>query len=176
MIADSQIGRRYAEAIFEIAESNNSVKEVYETLNSLMESYKTDKDFKNFIDHPLITNEEKIEALEKIYQKENQEIKNIIFYILEKNRMANIREIVAEYLKIYYVKNQILDVEATFAQKLTKEQREKLIQKLELKTKKKINLVEKVDASIIGGGILKIGDRIIDGTVRTQLDSLVKSL
>ena len=45
-----------------------------------------------------------------------------------------------------------------------------------MKTKKKINLVEKVDAGIIGGGILKIGDRIIDGTVRTQLDNLVKSL
>ncbi len=176
MIADSQIGKRYAEAIFEIAESNNSVKNVYEALNSLMESYKTDKEFKNFIDHPLITNEEKIEALGKIYENENQEVKNIIFYILEKNRMANIREIVAEYLKIYYAKNQILDVEATFAKELTKEQRERLIHKLEIKIKKKINLVEKVDTSIIGGGILKIGDRIIDGTVRTQLDSLVKSL
>ena len=84
--------------------------------------------------------------------------------------------IVAEYLKIYYAKNQILDVEATFAKELTKEQRERLIHNLEIKTKKKINLVEKVDASIIGGGILKIGDKIIDGTVRTQLDSLVKSL
>ncbi len=175
-MTDNQVGRRYAEAIFEIAESNNSVKNVYEALNSLMESYKTDKDFKNFIDHPLITNEEKKEALEKIYHKENEEVKHIIFYLLDKNRIANIREIVAEYLKIYYAKNQILDVEATFAVKLSKEQRERLIQKLEMKTKKKINLVEKVDASIIGGGILKIGDRIIDGTVRTQLDSLVKSL
>lgn len=176
MIIDSQIGKRYAKAIFEIAESKDSVKKVYETLNSLMESYKTDKDFKNFIDHPLISNDEKIKVLEKIYQNENDEVKNIIFYILEKNRMGNIREIVAEYLKIYYAKNQILDVEATFAKKLTEAQREKLIQKLETKTKKKINLVEKVDASIIGGGILKIGDKIIDGTVRTQLDSLVKSL
>ena len=176
MIADSQIGKRYAEAIFEIAESNNSVKDVYKALNSLMESYKEDKEFKNFIDHPLITNDEKIKVLNEIYHEEKQEIKNIIFYILEKNRMMNIREIVAEYLKIYYAKNQILDVEATFAQKLTNEQREKLIQKLERKTKKKINLVEKVDTSIIGGGILKIGDKIIDGTVRTQLDSLVKSL
>ena len=86
------------------------------------------------------------------------------------------REIVAEYLKIYYAKNQILDVEATFAVKISDVQREKLIHKLEMKTKKKINLVEKVDAGIIGGGILKIGDRIIDGTVRTQLDNLVKSL
>ncbi len=173
---DNQVGRRYAEAIFGIAESNDSVKTVYEALNSLMESYKTDRDFKNFIEHPLINDEEKIEALGRIFENESQEVKNIIFYLLEKKRIANIREIVAEYLKIYYAKNQILDVEATFAKKLTKAQREKLIHNLEVKTKKKINLVEKVDASIIGGGILKIGDRIIDGTVRTQLDSLVKTL
>ncbi len=175
-MTDSQVGRRYAEAIFEIAESKNSIKEVYEALNSLMESYKTDRDFKNFIDHPLISDSEKKEALEKIYHSESEEIKNIIFYLLDKKRIANIREIVAEYLKIYYAKNQILDVEATFAVKLSEVQREKLIHKLEMKTKKKINLVEKVDAGIIGGGILKIGDRIIDGTVRTQLDNLVKSL
>ncbi len=175
-MTDSQVGRRYAEAIFEIAESKNSIKEVYEALNSLMEFYKTDRDFKNFIDHPLISDSEKKEALEKIYHSESEEIKNIIFYLLDKKRIANIREIVAEYLKIYYAKNQILDVEATFAVKLSEAQREKLIHKLEMKTKKKINLVEKVDAGIIGGGILKIGDRIIDGTVRTQLDNLVKSL
>lgn len=173
---DNQVGRRYAEAIFEVAESNDSIKNVYEALNSLMESYKTDKDFKNFIDHPLISEEEKKEALGRIYQSEKEEVKNIIFYLLDKNRIANIREIVAEYLKIYYAKNQILDVEATFAKELSEEQRERLIHKLELKTKKKINLVEKVDASIIGGGILKIGDRIIDGTIRTQLDSLAKKI
>ena len=51
--------------------------------------------------------------------------------------MASIREIVAKYLKIYYAKNQILDVEATFAKKLTKEQRERLIHNLEIKTEKK---------------------------------------
>ena len=173
---DNQVGRRYAEAIFEIAESKDSVKSTYEALNSLMESYKTDRDFKNFIDHPLISNEEKKEALEKIYHTESEDTKHIIFYLLDKNRIANIREIVAEYLKIYYAKNQILDVEAIFAKELSAAQRERLITKLENKTKKKINLVEKVDASIIGGGILKIGDKIIDGTVRTQLDSLVKSL
>ena len=176
MIADTKIGKRYAVAIFEIAESNSSVKEIYEALNSLMELYKKDIDFKNFIDHPLIEDKVKKEILASIYKDESQEIKNVIFYLLDKHRIANIREIVAEYLKLYYAKNQILDVEVTFAKELTKEQREKLIHNLETRTNKKINLVEKVDTNIIGGGILKIGDKVIDGTVRTQLSSLVKSL
>lgn len=176
MIVDSKIGRRYAKAIFEIAEFQNNIQETYEALNNLMKLYKKNIEFKNFITHPLINISEKKEVLEKIFENESEEIKNLIFYLLEKDRIINIRGIVIEYLKVYYLRNQIIDVEVTFAKKLTKTQRDRLINKLEIKTKKKINLVEKVDIKIIGGGILKIGDKIIDGTIRTQLSSLVKSL
>ena len=80
----------------------------------------------------------------------------------------------AEYLKIYYAKNQILDVEATFAMELTEAQKAKLVANLEKSTKKKVNIKVNVDKSIIGGGILKIGDKIIDGTIKTQLSTLAK--
>ena len=93
MIKETQVGRRYAEAIFEIAESNDKVIEIYEALNSLMEAYKTDIDFKNFVDHPLIDIAEKKEVLGTIYKDESEEIRNIIFYLLDKHRMGNIREI-----------------------------------------------------------------------------------
>lgn len=59
-----------------------------------------------------------------------------MFYILDKKRMENIRNIVAEYLKIYYEKNQILDVEATFAVEPSELQKQKLIEKLMKKTGK----------------------------------------
>ena len=118
--------------------------------------------------------EEKRDFLDKIYKDETEEVKNIIFYLLEKGRISDIREIVAEYLKIFYAKNQILDVEATFAMELTEAQKAKLIENLEKSTKKKINIKVNVDKSIIGGGILKIGDKIIDGTIKTQLSTLAK--
>ena len=97
-----------------------------------------------------------------------------MFYILDKKRMENIRNIVAEYLKIYYEKNQILDVEATFAVEPSELQKEKLIDKLMKKTGKKINLEVKIDKSIIGGGIIKIGDQVTDGSIRKELNSLRK--
>lgn len=173
-MADNKVGRRYAEAIFSVGESNNNLQEVYEALNSLMEMYLKDKEFKNLIDHPLISLEEKKSFLDKIFVDESQEVKNILFYLLDKGRVSDIREIVAEYLKIYYAKNQILDVEATFAMELTEAQKAKLVANLEKSTKKKINIKVNVDKSIIGGGILKIGDKIIDGTIKTQLSTLAK--
>lgn len=173
-MADNKVGKRYAEAIFSVGESNNNLKEIYDALNSLMEMYVKDKEFKNFINHPLISLEDKRDFLDKIYKNETEEVKNILFYLLEKGRISDIREIVAEYLKIFYAKNQILDVEATFAMELTEAQKAKLIENLEKSTKKKINIKVNVDKSIIGGGILKIGDKIIDGTIKTQLSTLAK--
>ena len=171
----SQVGRRYSKAIFEIAEEKNQVKEIYEMLNSAMVLYRTDKEFKNFILNPLIDNEQKKSVLNEIFGKDNSENLNILLYILDKGRINCIKYIVAEYLKIYYKKNRILDVKATFTKELTDEQKKKLIDKLSQKTGKEINLEIKIDKDILGGGIIKIGDKIIDGSIRRELDNWKKS-
>ena len=171
----SQVGRRYSKAIFEIAEEKNQVKEIYEMLNSAMVLYRTDKEFKNFILNPLIDDEQKKSVLNEIFGKDNSENLNILLYILDKGRMNCIKYIVAEYLKIYYRKNRILDVKATFTKELTDEQKKKLIDKLSQKTGKEINLEIKIDKDILGGGIIKIGDKIIDGSIRRELDNWKKS-
>ena len=171
----SQVGRRYSKAIFDIAEEKNQVKEIYELLNSAMVLYRTDKEFKNFIRNPLISNEEKKLVLNEIFGKDNRDNLNILLYILDKGRINCIKYIVAEYLKIYYRKNRILDVRATFTKELTEEQKKKLIDKLSQKTGKEINLEIKIDKDILGGGIIKIGDKIIDGSIRRELDNWKKS-
>ena len=167
----SQVGRRYSKAIFDIAEEKNQVKEIYEMLNSAMVLYRTDKEFKNFIRNPLISNEEKKLVLNEIFGKDNSDNLNILLYILDKGRINCIKYIVAEYLKIYYRKNRILDVRATFTKELTEEQKKKLIDKLSQKTGKEINLEIKIDKNILGGGIIRIGDKIIDGSIRRELDN-----
>ncbi len=174
MIAN-QVGNRYAEAIYEIAESTGKIKEVYEVLNNLMELYKTDTDFRTFITHPLIDNDEKKKVLKDMYQSADEQVLDIVFYIMDKKRMRYIRSIVAEYLKIYYFNHQIVDVEATFAVEPTKAQQDKLIANLEKKTGKKVKLAIKIDKSIIGGGILRMGDTVMDGSIRKELEALKRN-
>lgn len=174
MLANSQVGKRYAEAIYEIANSTDKVKEVYELLNQTMELYKNDTEFKTFITHPLIGLGEKKKTLNKLFKGYSENDLDIIFYILDKQRIDSIRDITAEYLKIYYVKNQILDVEATFAIEPNEKQKESLIKNLEKKTGKKIKLEVNIDRAIIGGGIIKIGDTVIDGSIKKELDNIKK--
>jgi F-type H+-transporting ATPase subunit delta len=172
-MSKNNIGRRYAEAIFSIGNSNDNVQEIYESLNKIMELYLSNEDLKNILDNPLIQMEEKEKVINKIFENEKESIKNIVLYILSKGRIQNIKEIVTEYLKIYYLKNNILDVEAIFSKEISEAQKSKLIKNLKKRTKKKINLKVVIDKSIIGGGILKVGDKIIDGTIKTQLDLLM---
>lgn len=168
---DVQVGKRYAEAIYEISEKRNKIKEIYELLNTVMELYKTDSDFRNFIISPLINFDEKVSILKEIFKDSEIENLEILFYILRKNRIESIRGIVAEFLKIHYKKNRILDVKAIFAKELNREQKEKLVSKLTKKTGKEINLEIVVDETILGGGILKIGDKVIDGSIRKELEN-----
>ena len=114
------------------------------------------------------------EVLKEMFKNSDETIENIIFYILDKKRMENIRNITAEYLKIYYEKNQIVDVEATFAVEPSEAQKTKLIANLEKKTGKKVKLAIKVDKSILGGGIIRIGDTVIDGSIRKELENIKK--
>ena len=157
-----------------IAVSSDKVKEIYEALNQMMELYKNDNEFKTFITHPLIELDEKKRVLKEMFKNSDETIENIIFYILDKKRMENIRNITAEYLKIYYEKNQIVDVEATFAVEPSEAQKTKLIANLEKKTGKKVKLAIKVDKSILGGGIIRIGDTVIDGSIRKELENIKK--
>ncbi len=169
---DAVVGARYAKAIYALAEENKSIEKTYEELNSLMEIYQFDKEFKNFIDHPLVKRSEKREFVAKLFSdKFEEETLNILEYLVEKNRLSYIKFIVSEYLKIYYTKNSIVEAEATFAIEPNNEQVKKLLVKLEKRTNKKVKLKTKVDKSILGGIVIRIEDEIIDASVKRELEA-----
>jgi len=175
---ENKIGNRYAKAIYEIAEERKRVKEIYEMLNNVMILYKKNSDFRNFITHPLIKNDEKIRFIDDLFLENNisdsSQDMEIVNYILDKNRINFIRNIVSEYLKIYYVKNRILKVTGIFSRELTKDQKKKLEENIKKKTGREIELTIKIDPLIIGGGIVKIDDKITDGSVRKDLETMKK--
>lgn len=169
---DAVVGARYAKAIYAIAEEEKNIDKIYEELNSVMEIYEFDKEFKNFVDHPLVKRSEKKEFIVKVFsEKFEGETLNILEYLVEKNRLSYIRSIVSEYLKIYYTKNSIVEAEATFAIEPNKEQVDKLLAKLEKRTNKKVKLKTRVDKTILGGIVIRIEDEIIDASVKRELEA-----
>lgn len=168
---DSVVGARYSGALYEIAEKKGLVIETYDELNMVMESYEKNKEFKEFIDHPLVEDQAKKDFINKIFGKEfNKQTIDILEYLIDKSRLSSIRSIVTEYLKIYYKKSAVIEAVATFAVAPTKEQEKTLVERLNKKTGKEIKLSVKVDPSILGGIIVKLDDEIIDGSIKTELE------
>ena len=70
---EADIAKRYAEAIYKVAKEKNKVKEIYDILNSLMELYMNDSDFRNFMLHPLIEKDEKKNFIGKVFNDIDEE-------------------------------------------------------------------------------------------------------
>lgn len=174
-MASDEIAKRYALAIYNIAKSSDNINEVREVLNILMENYKEEEEFRKILEDPLKKIPEKERFLEKSFDHVSSEALGIVKYIVKKQRLSLIEEIKEYFLKLYYDENNKLPVSAIFAKELSENQKILLTQKLEKKYKKKIVLDLKVDKEIIGGGILKIGNEVIDGSIKNQIDEIKKN-
>ena len=168
------IAKRYASAIYDIAESSDKIGEIREALNILAENYNEDEEFKVFLLDPSIKYDEKVKYLHKSFNFISEDAFKIINYLVKKGRVSLAEKIRDSYLRIYYEKNNKILVNATFTKELSDNQREALMKKLEEKYKKKIVLNLSVDEELIGGGIIKIGNKVIDGSIKSQIENIKK--
>ena len=168
------IAKRYASAIYDIAESSDKIGEIREALNILAENYNEDEEFKVFLLDPSIKYDEKVKYLHKSFNFISEDAFKIINYLVKKGRVSLAEKIRDSYLKIYYEKNNKILVNATFTKELSDNQRKALMKKLEEKYKKKIVLNLSVDEELIGGGIIKIGNKVIDGSIKSQIENIKK--
>lgn len=166
------VSRRYAEAIYQIAKEKDEVFEVFEMLNVILEHLEYDEDFKKFLSYPIIDKEDKKVLINRIYKNIKNESLDILDYLIEKDRLLHIKEINEQYSKIYYDAHNKLIVTAIFPKELSPEQKERLKKKLEDMKQKKVVIHFKVDKELIGGGIIKINDEVIDGSIKTQIKEL----
>lgn len=166
------VGNRYALAIYDIAKELNRLEEMYNELKVVMETYELNLDFKNFINHPLVKKEDKKEVITKLFSKEfSEETINLLHYLVDKTRLSQIKVIVTEYLKLYYERNQIVEAEATFAVEPSKEQVAKLVAKLQTKLNKEVRISTKIDKKILGGVVIRMGDQIIDASIKKEIEA-----
>lgn len=169
---NNMIAQRYATAIYEIAKENNKQDEIREILNLLTEKYNEDENFRNFLSNPIVTTEEKEKFLKKAFSFINPKSFNIINYLVSKDRMNYISLIRDNYVSFLYKEESKLPVVAIFTKELSEAQKEKLIKKLEKKYGKKIVLNLEIDESIIGGGIIKVGNDVINGSIKHQIEDM----
>lgn len=171
------VARRYGEALFAVALEKNLVEEIKKDVEELLSILRQDEDMLHFLDHPKINVEEKQNTLEKIFKGNIQkDLLGLLILVLKKARQDHIVAILEYYLEEYKRYKKLVTAWISSAVELSDEQKSKLKATLEDKLKDNIDMIFEVDPELIGGLIVRVGDNVIDNSIKGKLNGLTKSL
>lgn len=171
------IANRYAEALFELSEEENITKEIYNELNNVLDILKNNKDLDNVLKSPLVAKAEKVQLIETLFDtKINNNLKNFLKILVEKGRISSLKSIKLTFKELLNDKHNIIEGTVISAIALTNEKVKELEEKLSKKYNKNVTLENKVDESILGGVLVRLGNTQIDGSVKTRLDNIKDQL
>ena len=169
------LAKRYALALYEVAATKKKVDEYIDDLKQIETLIKGNDDLKIIINNPEVSTSKKIKIFKAIFEeKTEKDIVAFLLILVEKHRIVDLHDVVVQMDNIRLeAKNEVIAVVKTVVP-LNDNERASLIDKLKAKYNKLIILKESIDASILGGVYLRIGDDIIDGTVKYKIDEIKK--
>ena len=169
----SIIGKKYAIALFDLAFEKNILDDVYDDFSLFIETLNKNKKFSDLLLFPSLSTDEKKVMLENVFGKEmNNYLKNFLDILLDKNRFEHSQEIYQIFRKTYFENKGMVEAVVLSVHPMEDQLKTALKQKLEMHFDKKVQLVNQIDPSILGGAIVYIGEQVIDGSVRKQLDEI----
>jgi len=167
----TQVGKRYAKAIFSLAEEQGVVDALAEDVQQLAQLFEASGDFEAFCCNPLIDDAERKQVFSQLFGNSAQPLTlQCLEFLGRKDRLGSLGAVCAGFLSLYREAKGILLAEITFSHPPTDGQVDALKQKLSAQTGKTIEAETKVDASLIGGFRVNIANEISDYSVATQLE------
>jgi len=169
------LDKRYAIALYTVAEEKGKVDEYLNDLREIVALMKHDLEFLKIIKHPLISTSAKKKMFIKIFKgKIDEDLLSFLLILIEKDRILFTEQKLNEMEKIHLERNNKLLVTVKTVIPLQETQRDNLRIKLQKMYDKKIIFDEKLDKNIIGGVYIRVGDDVIDGTIKNKLDEMKK--
>jgi F-type H+-transporting ATPase subunit delta len=174
---DTRVARRYANALFRVARERNELDSAAESIASIYDVANSSPEFMAVLHHPRVTRERKRELLRQIFENRVPLlVEQFLFLLIEKDRAVLILDVAKHFARLMDEYRRETDAEAVTAVALTEPQIEALKLRLQETTGYTVRLKTRVDASIMGGMIVRVGDRMIDGSVTTQLQAMREQL
>jgi len=172
------IAQAYGEALYELAVEENKVSELTDEARSLKAAFSDGDDFLRFVKHPQITKEEKVKVIEdSLKGKVSDDMVGFLKLIVEKDRTTEIIPIFDYFIKAVDDLMGIGNARVSTPLQLSETQKENIEKRLlDTTDYKEMHIEYEVDPSLIGGMIVRIGDRVVDSSIKTRLYELKKDL
>jgi F-type H+-transporting ATPase subunit delta len=168
--------RVYAEALFAAGEDKGKIDELQEQLAQFADAVDGDRELQVFLFSPYLSSNDKVEGLQRAVTGAAPEFYNFLELLIEKGRMPEIFRIRREFDELWKKAHQRLDVTVTSAIELDPGVVGKIGEEVERQTGEKVDLSSRVDSEILGGIVLRVGNMVLDASIRTRLEKLRKSV
>ena len=172
------VAGRYASALFDLAREQNAVSEVEQDLVKFQQLYDLSPDFQRLIRSPVIAADDQARALQSVLDKAGVGglAKNFFALVAKNRRLFAAPDMVRAFLALAAKARGEVTAEVASAHPLTDAQAEALKAALKASVGKDVKLAAKVDPSLIGGLVVKLGSRMVDSSLKTKLANLSLSL
>ncbi|HCY87321.1 MAG TPA: F0F1 ATP synthase subunit delta [Desulfobacteraceae bacterium] len=172
------VARRYAKALILIGQEDGNADQYNKELTGIVGLFDSQDGFEQALINPLINKNDRKKLLLAVIDgvKVSAVMKSFLILLFDKGRIGFLRDIASYYNDMADELNGVVKATVTSARKLTKKATEKIQKSLAQKTGKTIVLSVEEDPSLIGGIVTKIGDLVLDGSVKTQLMNMRETL
>jgi ATP synthase F1 delta subunit len=172
----ADVARVYADALFEVAKEKGKLDAIREQLGQFSEAVSGNRDLQVFLFSPYFSSAEKREGLERALVGAEQELRNFLELLVEKQRMTELFRIDREFEELWKEENRELEVTVTSAVELEPAVVDRIGEEIQRQTGRRIDLASRVDADILGGIVLQVGNMVLDASIRNRLEKLRKSV
>lgn len=175
MSSTMTLARPYAKAAYLAAKDAQEVTLWSTTLEQLAQ-WVNEKEVALIIKNPLIDKETIVTFLMQCAKTDNPQIKNFLTLLAEYARLPLLDDVYVLFTALYHDDEKIMNAQFIAPFPVSEANVEKIKTRLEQRFKRKIKLTTHVDPTLIGGGVVKIGDQVIDGSLKSKLNDLSKHL
>lgn len=168
------VSKTYGDALFEVAAEENRIDDFFEEAKGVLAVLEENNDLSRLMTHPQIIKEEKVRIIEEIFEgRISKELTGLMRMLVEKNHFGEMTEVFRYFIAAVKEHKHIGTAYVTSALDLSDAQKAAVEKKL-LETTKYVEfeIHYKTDSALIGGMIIRIGDRVVDSSIRTKLSRL----
>jgi len=169
---------RYANALADIAIAQGAAAPVMQQLGDFAAAYESSTELRNFLASPAVSKTQKRGVAEKIFSRlgASKIVRNFLFVVIDHQRTQQLSEIVRSFQQVVRERQGIAEAKVISPTALNDAQKKEMTRTLEKLTGKKVEASFSLDAKLLGGVLVRVGDTIYDGSLRNRLDDLRERL
>jgi F-type H+-transporting ATPase subunit delta len=167
-----EIAAVYARSLFEVAREHDKLDVVREQLGEFADALSENRDLQVFLFSPYFSTSEKEEGLERVVTDADPVILNFLKLLIEKHRMPALFRIRSNFEALWEDENKLLPVHITSAVELDDTIVKQLGERIAEQTERKVDMSADVDPDILGGIVVRVGNSVLDASVRNRLEQL----